>query len=96
MKIISEFTQEDIDALYKETGGADISFAEPVKFLDLCTQSGLSESNGEAKKLIQSGSLYCNEEKVDDLQYIVNKEQLVNKILLLRKGKKVFKVIKMK
>ena len=96
VKIISGFTQEDIDALYKETGGADVSFAEPVKFLDLCTQSGLSDSNGEAKKLIQSGSLYCNEVKIEDLQYVVGKEHLINGFLLLRKGKKVFKVVKIK
>jgi len=65
-----------------------------LKILDVCTASGLVESNGEAKKLIQSGSLFCNEVKVEDPQMIVKKDDFVNGILLLRKGKKVFKVVK--
>jgi tyrosyl-tRNA synthetase len=64
--------------------------------LEACTASGLAESNGEVKKLIQSGSIYCNEVKIEDLQHIISKEQLVNGVLLLRKGKKVFKIVKIK
>jgi len=62
--------------------------------IDLFTQSGLTSSNGDAKKMIQSGSLFVNETKVTDIQMTISKENLVNGILLLRKGKKMFKVIK--
>jgi len=55
----------------------------------------LTESNGEAKKLIASGSLYCNEIKVNDLQHIVKKEDFVNGALLLRKGKKQYKIARL-
>jgi len=65
-----------------------------LKILDLCTTSELTESNGEAKKLIQSGSLFCNEVKVEDPQMMISKNDFVNGIVLLRKGKKVFKVVK--
>lgn len=62
----------------------------------MCTTSGLTESNGEAKKLIQSGSLFCNEVKVEDPQMMITKDNFVNGIILLRKGKKVFKVVSQK
>lgn len=56
-------------------------------------QAGLVESNGEAKKFIQSGSLFCNEVKVEDPQMMIKKDDFVNGVLLLRRGKKVFKVV---
>jgi tyrosyl-tRNA synthetase len=46
------------------------------------------------KKMIQSGSLFINEIKVEDPQMIISKDSFVNNILLLRKGKKQFKVVK--
>ncbi|MEI8091084.1 MAG: hypothetical protein WCG98_02280 [bacterium] len=66
------------------------------RVIDLFVQSGLTESNGEAKKLMTSGSLFCNEVKVEDPQQMISKKDFANGILLLRKGKKVFKVVKMK
>ena len=96
MAIIKQFGKEDCDALYKETGGSEVAAEESFKFLDLCTQSGLCESNGEAKKLMQSGSLFCNENKIEDPQHIISAWDFVNWILLLRKGKKLFKVVKVK
>lgn len=91
LELIKGLSKEDILALQKETGGIQIS--EDTKILDLCTQSGLTWSNGEAKKMIQSGSIYCNEEKVEDLQFTPTKDNLVNGILLLRKGKKAYKIV---
>lgn len=77
--------------------GDEFSSAEDgMKILDLCTQTGISASNWEAKKLIQSGSIYCNEEKISDLQKVYTKNDLINWILLLRKGKKVFRVCNLK
>lgn len=66
-----------------------------MKVLDLFTEAGLTSSNGDAKKMIQSGSLFINEVKVEDMQMIISKENFVNGIVLLRKGKKMFKVVKL-
>lgn len=51
-------------------------------------QSGLAESNGEAKKLIQQGAISVNEQKVSDIAQIFSKADAVNNVLLLKKGKK--------
>lgn len=89
---IKTMSWDDIKALQKETGGCEISGAE-FKLLDLFTQAGLTESNGEAKKLIAAGSLYCNENKITDLQHMIKKQDFINGVLLLRKGKKQFKIV---
>ncbi len=108
METISSFTQDDIDALASETGYITIErwkvkgegwvpAATPdagMKILDIFTQSGLTSSNGEAKKMLQSWALFVNEQKVEDPQMIISSEMFVNGVVLLRKGKKQFKIIK--
>jgi tyrosyl-tRNA synthetase len=53
--------------------------------MDLIVESGLAPSNGEVKKMIQAGSIYFNEEKVEDIQKVVKSSDLINGIGLLRK-----------
>jgi len=93
LALVKSLPKKDILALEKEVGGCEIK-GDELKILDLCVQSWLATSNGEAKKLIQSNSLYCNEEKISDPQKTFSKADFVNEILLLRKGKKTFKVVK--
>lgn len=92
IEIITSMTQEDIDALIQEVGS--IPAPAELKVLDLFTQSGLTASNGEAKKMMQQWSLYVNETKAEDTQKTFTDTDFVNGILLLRKGKKSFKVVK--
>jgi tyrosyl-tRNA synthetase len=43
--------------------------------------------------MIQSGSLFFNEEKVSDINFVVKKPDLINGVGVLRKGKKHYKTI---
>lgn len=95
LQTIRTMSKNDLQALQKETGGCEISDSE-IKLIDIFTQAGLTESNGEAKKLIASGSLYCNEEKITDLQHMIKKSDFINGVLLLRKGKKQYKLVALK
>ena len=96
MTTIKTLNVEDIEALMREVGGIELKMEDGgLKILDVCVQAGLTESNGDTKKFIQSWSLFCNEEKVTDPQMMISKDNFVNGILLLRKGKKVFKVVKL-
>ncbi len=92
MEIITSMNSGEIDALINEVGS--ISAPEELKILDLFTQSWLTASNGEAKKMMQTGSLFVNEIKAEDPQRIFSNLDFVNGILLLRKGKKSFKIVK--
>jgi tyrosyl-tRNA synthetase len=93
MELIKNMSKEDIEALAQETGWCSFSEESP-RLLDICVQAGIAESNGEVKKLIQSGSIFINEIKAEDMQKTFSSDDFVNGILLLRKGKKTFKVVK--
>lgn len=84
LDLIKNMSAKEIDALAKETGGCEMPGAE-AKVLELFTLAGITESNGEAKKLIAQGALFVNEEKVTDLQQTLSKKDFLNGIILLRK-----------
>jgi len=44
--------------------------------------------------MIVSGSLFINEIKVEDPQMVVSKNDCINGVLLLRKGKKQYKIVR--
>gem|GEM_PF-1882416 len=56
--------------------------------------TGLYESNGEAKKAIKNNAISLNEEKISDIGYEISDDDWINgKIVLLRKGKKTYKTV---
>jgi len=84
METISSFTKEDLDALTEETWSITTKEKE-IKVLDIFTQSGLTSSNGDAKKMLQSWALFVNEVKVEDPQMTLSQKDFINDIILLRK-----------
>ncbi len=44
--------------------------------------------------MIKSGALYCNEEKITDEQMKISDKDFVNGVVLLRKGKKNFRLVR--
>jgi tyrosyl-tRNA synthetase len=79
MDIIANMNTEEKQALANETGNVTLT-DEETRILELLVQSGLATSNGEAKKLIQSGSIFFNEKKVDDINATIKKADLINGI----------------
>ncbi len=92
LAIISNMSEDEKSALARETGSVKLQWDE-VRLIDLIVESGLASSNWETKKLIQAGSIYFNEEKVEDIQKTVKSDDLVNGVGLLRKWKKTYKLI---
>ncbi len=60
-----------------------------IGILSLLTACGLTASNGEARRLVQQGGIFVNEEKVGNIGFEVTREQLQEGVKI-RKGKKVF------
>ena len=60
-----------------------------IGILSLMVSCGLAASNGEARRLVQQGGVFVNDEKVADPTFAVTGEQLKAGVKL-RKGKKVF------
>jgi tyrosyl-tRNA synthetase len=92
LTIISKMSEDEKAALARETWSVKLSWDE-VRLMDLIVESGLAASNWETKKLIQAGSIYFNEEKVEDVTKTIKHEDLINNIALLRKWKKAYKLI---
>ncbi len=60
-----------------------------IGILSLMVACHLAASNGEARRLVQQGGVFVNEEKVADAAFAVTEEMLKNGVKI-RKGKKVF------
>ncbi len=77
-----------------ETSKEDLD-SSPV--LDLALRSGLISSKGEGKRLIASGGLYLNNRKVESPTRRVEASDLIEgRLLVLRKGKKNYLLVKVK
>ena len=60
-----------------------------IGILNLMVACGLAGSNGEARRLVQQGGVFVNDEKVNDHTFAVTEAMLKDGVKL-RKGKKVF------
>ena len=87
LEMLSTMSQNDIEALKHETGGAKLEGSE-ARILELLVQAWLAEPNAEAKRLIQQNAISVNEEKVSDIAKTYSKEDAINNVLLLKRWKK--------
>ena len=66
----------------------------PVNVVTLLAEAGSFASKGEAKKMIQAGGLSINEQKVTDIQTMIDDSHLQNgRFILVRRGKKQLDLI---
>lgn len=66
-----------------------------LNVVDLLVRSGIMSSKGEAKRLIQGGGLYINEERVETMDRTIGLEAFHDGRLVVRRGKKQFTHIKL-
>ncbi len=85
-KELEEITQEEVEILKAEAPTAQV--APDTNIIDVLVTSALASSKGEARKLVEGGGVSVNNTKVEDEEYALTKEDFVNNIALLRKGKK--------
>ena len=64
--------------------------AEEARLLAWMTKTGMTKSNGEARKAIQQGGVSVNDEKVADPDFRFTEETLAGEGAVVRKGKKTF------
>lgn len=65
------------------------SINDGVKWLDVLANTGIMPSKGEARKMIQSGAIGINKQKLNDIEATLLPEQLLqNQYILVQKGKK--------
>lgn len=70
-------------------------FEEVKGLLSLLTFTGITKSNGEARRLVQQGGIRLNDEKIEDTRYKLT-EDMLKEGVIIQKGKKVFHKIILK
>ncbi|MDI3541083.1 MAG: tyrosyl-tRNA synthetase [Thermosediminibacterales bacterium] len=70
-------------------------FEKGIHILDLLMQVGLTSSKSDGRRLIQQGGLYIEDERVNDIDLIIYKKDFHDGQLMLRKGKKVYHLLKL-
>ena len=65
------------------------------KYLELLVETGASKSKGEARRLIQNGGAYLNNERVEDLEHLIKDKDIIDEqVMILRTGKKSYHLLK--
>jgi tyrosyl-tRNA synthetase len=57
--------------------------------------TGLSNSGGEARRLIKQGGAYINDKRLNEFDYLISDTDMCNGEIVLRAGKKRYHKIKM-
>jgi tyrosyl-tRNA synthetase len=67
---------------------------EGVALVDALVQSGLAKSKSEARTFITSGAVTVNADKIDSLEFILNKDDAFwQRYTVLRRGKKLYHIL---
>ena len=62
-----------------------------IGVIDLFAEAGLASTKSDARRLVEQGGAFINEEKISDIKAIIGKEKLdKDKEMILRAGKKRF------
>ena len=70
---------------------ADADFNDgKIGLLDIMVKGGLCASKGEARRLVQQGGVTLCDEKISDVNLLLDKKFFENKDVVIKKGKKVY------
>lgn len=71
-------------------------FEEGIGILNLLTEVGLTQSNGEARRLVQQGGISIDDVKVDSFKKIVTLDDFKDNKILIKKGRRHFHQVQIK
>jgi tyrosyl-tRNA synthetase len=95
---LAGLSDSQLGEIFSEVPSTEISRATLGNFsvLDLFAQTGISKSKGEARRLVESGGAYINNERVEDgAQVLTALAQQQSSMLVLRAGKKNYHVVRL-
>ena len=91
----AEVHPQVFDILAGEIPTVTVNGEAEMSIVDLVTQSGLAKSKGEARRSVEQGGIYLNQQRVDDVGRKVSTQDWIGgKNLLLRKGKKEYALLR--
>ena len=90
IQVLKRLDNEGVNDFKREMWGFEYSWEN---LFETIVKSWLAKSNSEARQSVQSGAIFINEEKVSDFNYDFSGDFINDKVLLIRKGKKNFRII---
>ncbi len=90
IEILKDLTEEEGYTFKKSMWG--FKYKSENLFESIVT-SWLAKSNSEARQAVQSWAIHINEEKISDFNHDFSGDFIQDRILLLRKGKKNFRIL---
>ena len=90
---IKTLTSEELLDAFNNIPSSEINGDKNI--VDLLVEAGICSSKREAREFISNNSISINGEKVNDLEFVIKKENaIVDNFTIIRKGKKKYFVIK--
>ncbi len=96
---LQKLSAKDLQAVFEGVPQVSIPVTEienGIPIIDfLSVSTNIFPSKGEAKKMLAGGGIFINKEKMEDINYIIGKQNLIKeKYILAQKGKKNYYLIK--
>ena len=86
---IKDFSEKDIKDAFK--GIEPFEIKEDINIVEFLVNNKICSSKREAREFVNNGSITINGEKVNDLEFVINKDNsLFNKYVIARRGKKKY------
>lgn len=70
-------------------------FEESIGLLNLLTELGLTQSNGEARRLVQQNGISIDDKVVNDATKQISLDDFDNNEMMIKKGKKTYHLVKL-
>ncbi|HCA88661.1 MAG TPA: tyrosine--tRNA ligase [Streptomyces sp.] len=84
---LGELSAKSLEGVMREVGAAEI--AEPVSFADAMVLAGVVDSKSAARRAVQEGGGYLNNEKVTDADALLDRDSLLHgRFAVIRRGRK--------
>ena len=91
----AEVHPQVFDVLAGEIPTVEVEGDDSVTLVDLVARSGLAKSKSEARRSIEQGGIYVNQQRIDDVaRTIASGDWIGGRNLLLRKGKKEYALLR--
>lgn len=90
LHLLKWLSEDEFEVFFESIGGCE--YSEQNLFW-LFVESGLEGSNSTARQTLQNGGMFVNEIQIIDGKYDISEDFIDGKFLLLRKGKKNYKIV---
>lgn len=91
LTLLKSLSHEEFEVFFESIGWCKYT---GQNLFGLFVESGLETSNSTARQTLQNGGMFVNEVQIIDGKHDISSDFIGGKFLLLRKGKKSYKIIK--